>query len=62
MKDVNHYIERADGSSRRAVALWDDDRHAYLIDCIERDTSWGPGYLAYVYTMGVCFKELTCSR
>jgi len=60
-KDVNHYIEAADGNWLRAAGNWDDDRCAYLVDCIEREVGWSPGYLAYVYTMNVVFKD-QCSR
>lgn len=61
MKDVNHYIERADGSSVGARALWDQDRTDYLALCIERGTPWGVGYLSYVHAMEHAFREMTCS-
>ena len=63
VKDVNHYIERADGRSQVARGLWDTDRNAHLIDCIERNGGWGVGYLRYVNAIEHAFRQVaSCSQ
>jgi len=57
-RTVNHYIEQADGNSRKAHDLWLADKAEYRRHCVEQDICWGTQYLLFVDSMEHAFNEI----